>query len=74
MPEYFVKYDPGADAIYVRLKEDEVAESEEVEGGIVVDYNKRGEVVGVEILGFSKRKADLGELIVKGLPILKAER
>jgi uncharacterized protein YuzE len=73
MPEYLIRYDPGADAIYIRIKEDEVAESEEIGSGIIVDYNNKGEIVGIELLEFSKKKVDLGELIVKGLPIPKVK-
>jgi len=74
MQECFVKYDPGADALYIRFKEDEVVDSEEIEVGIIVDYNKKGEVVGIEVLEFSKKKVDLTDLIVKGLPILRTKK
>jgi uncharacterized protein YuzE len=46
MPEYLIRYDPGADAIYIRIKEDEVAESEEIGSGIIVDYNNKGRDCG----------------------------
>jgi len=74
MQEYRVRYDPGADALYIRFKEDEVVDSEEIEVGIIVDYNKKGEVVGIEVLEFSKKKVDLTDLIVKGLPILRTKK
>ena len=61
-----IKYDPGADALYVKLKEGKVAESEELNEGIIIDYDDGGEVVGIELLEFSKKRVDLGELIVKG--------
>ena len=69
MLEYIIKYDPGADALYVKLKEGKVADSEEVDEGVVVDYDDKGEVVGMELLEFSKKRIDLGELIVKGLNV-----
>ena len=69
MLEYVVKYDPGSDALYVKLKEGEVADSEEVGKGVVVDYDDKGEVIGIELLEFSKKRVDLGELIVKGLNV-----
>jgi uncharacterized protein YuzE len=42
-----------------------VAESQEVAPGVILDFNARGEVVGVEILGLSKReeKLNLKELL-----------
>ena len=45
-------YDPAADAAYLRLAPDEVAESEEMAPGVVFDH---GKVVGVEWLGASER-------------------
>ena len=36
--------------VYVRLKQDEVVESREVRQGIIADLNRKGEVVGVEII------------------------
>jgi len=74
MQEYRVRYDPGADALYIRFKEDEVVDSEEIDVGIIVDYNEKGEVVGIEVLEFSKKRVDLADLIVKGFPILGTDR
>lgn len=45
-----IKVDLESDALYFRLSEDKIEESEEVAKGVVVDYNKTGKVVGVEIL------------------------
>ncbi len=47
--------DKEADALYFRLDETPVMESEEVHPGIVLDFNAQGAVVGIEILGLSKR-------------------
>ena len=47
--------DREADALYLRLDESPVVESEEVSPGVVLDYNRRNEVVGVEMLNLSKR-------------------
>ncbi|MEB3162307.1 MAG: DUF2283 domain-containing protein [Prochlorothrix sp.] len=43
------------DAIYLRLDESEIVESEEVQNGIILDYNAQGKVIGVEILYLSQR-------------------
>ena len=51
------EYDADVDAAYLKLKKGTVAESEEVRPGIVVDYDASDQVVGVEILRFSKRFA-----------------
>ena len=47
--------DREADALYIRLDESKIVESEEVSHGVVLDYSENDEVVGVEILWLSKR-------------------
>ena len=54
-----LKVDKGADALYLRLDDSPVVESEEVSPGIVLDYNESNEVVGVEMLHLSRRSSDL---------------
>ncbi len=51
--------DREADALYLRLDESPIAESMEVSPGVVLDYNRRNEVVGVEMLNLSKRSSTL---------------
>ena len=67
MRELYISYDPVADALYIRVRGGEVADSVEVAEGVVVDYNFRGEVVGVEVLGFSMGRIDLNEIVVRGV-------
>lgn len=43
------------DALYFRLDESAVVESEEVQPGVILDYDKQGRVVGVEFLGIKER-------------------
>jgi uncharacterized protein YuzE len=59
-----IHYDEKADALYLRLDESKVVESEEVKPGIVVDFNARKKVVGIEVLNLRRRlrKADLKHL------------
>jgi len=68
--EYRVSYDSVADALYIRVRDDKVADSLEVNEGVVVDFNEYGEVVGVEILGFSKSNIDLSRVVREGLETL----
>ena len=49
------EYDAEVDAAYLTLKRARIAESEEVRPGIIVDFDKSDEIVGVEILSFTKR-------------------
>ncbi len=50
-----VHFDEKADAIYLRFDESEIVGSEEVHPGIILDFNERDEVVGVEILRVKNR-------------------
>ena len=54
-----LKVDEKADALYLRLDESAIVDSEEVSPGVVLDYNDQDQVVGVEILGLSKRVSKL---------------
>ena len=51
--------DKEADALYLRLDDSSIVESEEVSPGIVLDYNESNEVVGVGILHLSRRSPEL---------------
>jgi len=48
-------YDEKSDALYLRLDDSEIVESEEVQSGIVLDFNADNQVVGVEILRVKER-------------------
>ena len=56
-----LKVDKESDALYFRLDEAAIVESEEVQPGIILDFNEEGQVVGIEILALSKR-VDLEKL------------
>lgn len=71
--EFSIKYDRLSDALYIKLRNDKVVDSDEVEPGIIVDYDDKGEIVGIEVLWFSRRKLDLSKLILKGPEALVAE-
>ncbi len=47
--------DKVEDALYLRLDESSVVESEEVQPGIILDFNAEGRVVGIEMLNLSTR-------------------
>uniref|UniRef100_A0A7C4TB13 DUF2283 domain-containing protein n=1 Tax=candidate division WOR-3 bacterium TaxID=2052148 RepID=A0A7C4TB13_UNCW3 len=50
-----LKMDKENDALYFRLDESGIVESEEVQSGIVLDFDADGKVVGIEILNLSTR-------------------
>ena len=62
--------DREADALYLRLDESKIVESEEVSPGVVLDYNAENMVVGVEILNLSARapRIDADKLVFETTP------
>ncbi len=56
-----VHYDEKADALYIRLDDSKIIESEEIQPGIILDFNEQNQVVGLEILKV-KNKVPLANL------------
>jgi uncharacterized protein YuzE len=50
-----LRVDKESDALYFRLDESEIVESEEVQPGIILDYDEHGRVIGIEMLALSTR-------------------
>jgi uncharacterized protein YuzE len=50
-----VHLDEKADALYLRLDDSKVVESEEVRPGVVLDFNEQDQVVGIEIRRVKER-------------------
>lgn len=50
-----IKVDRDSDALYFRLHEDRIVESEEVRPGVILDYDENDHVIGVEFLQVSSR-------------------
>ncbi|NQT34302.1 DUF2283 domain-containing protein [bacterium] len=51
------EYDSQADAAYVKISDNEIADTREVAEGIIVDFNSDGKVVGIEILSMKSRSS-----------------
>lgn len=51
--------DRDADALYLRLDDSKIIESDEVAPGVILDYNEQNEVVGIEMLHLSRRAQKL---------------
>ena len=54
-----LQLDKQADALYLRLDDSTIVDSEEVSPGIILDYNAAQEVVGVEMLRLSQHVPNL---------------
>jgi uncharacterized protein YuzE len=62
--EMRIRYSPDADAIYIRLKEERIHNTDAVTEDIIMDYDDKGNVIGIEILSASE-KVDVHELLVQ---------
>ena len=45
-----LKYDPEANALYVRFSAGDIVESEEVSPGVILDYDDEGHILALELL------------------------
>jgi len=48
-------FDPETDTLSLIFREDKIIESDEIREGIIVDYNKDGKIVSMEILDASEQ-------------------
>lgn len=53
-----VIYDPETDTIDLILREEPIAESDEIREGIIVDYGRDGRLVSLEVLDASEHIAE----------------
>ena len=59
-----IQYSPDVDALYIYLRDTDIVESDEISKDIIADYDKDGNVVGIEIL-WASEKADIDQLIIQ---------
>lgn len=66
-----IEYSKEGDAIYVYFKEDFVAKSKEIEDGIIIDFDEKGELIGIEVLDVSRRfsLSDIVNVTIENLPL-----
>jgi uncharacterized protein YuzE len=50
-----IEFDQAADAAYIELAEGDIDRTEEIKPGLILDYDVKGNVLGVEILYIRKR-------------------
>ncbi|OFZ86860.1 MAG: hypothetical protein A2V78_13935 [Betaproteobacteria bacterium RBG_16_64_18] len=62
-----LNYHPETDSLYIDLSEQPSAESREISEGVVLDYDAKGNLVGIDIDNAST-KVQLKELILSKLP------
>jgi len=62
-----LNYYPDTDSLYIDLAEQPSAESKEISEGVVLDYDEKGRLVGIDIDNAST-KVNLKKLILNKLP------
>lgn len=67
-----IEFDPMANAAYIRRFTGKVVDSEEVEPGIIYDYDANDTVIGIEILGVKQRT--LEQITSFNFPFQESER
>ncbi|MBI3189878.1 MAG: DUF2283 domain-containing protein [Ignavibacteriales bacterium] len=50
-----LKVDLERNALYLRLDESAIVESEQVKPGVILDYDEKNNVVGIELLNIRER-------------------
>ncbi|MEI6842701.1 MAG: DUF2283 domain-containing protein [Methanomicrobiales archaeon] len=50
-----LKVDEKNDVLYLRLDDSKIVESEEVQPGVILDFDANNNVIGIEFLGLSRR-------------------
>lgn len=50
-----ISYDEVDDAMYIRFSEAEYYQSDEVKEGVILDFDKEGKIIALELLDVSKR-------------------
>ena len=50
-----VRYDKDVDVLYFSFSKNKIKESDEGKPGIVIDYDKNGSIVGIEVLDASRK-------------------
>ena len=70
-----IEFSKTADALYVYFREVEIARSEDIQDGVVVDFDDEGQIVGIEVLDVSSRlsPADISNVSIESLPVEMAE-
>jgi uncharacterized protein YuzE len=58
-----IKFDKETDVVYLRFSDADIAESDEEKSGIIIDYDKGGNIVGIELLNASTKMKKPGSLV-----------
>ena len=64
-----ITFDKEADAMYIEVSDEEFAKNKKIDGETIIDLDKSGKIIGIELLNVSKRMAKdfLSEVRVQNL-------
>jgi len=60
-----IRYDPEADAAYMHVQDGEFDHNDVLDDYTIVDFDKEGKVLGVEILSVKKRNPELAKELLR---------
>ena len=63
-----ISYDQATDSLYIHLSDRASVNSDEVQDGVVLDYDANGALVGIDLQHASQRM-DINNLSVSKLPL-----
>lgn len=63
-----ISYDKATDSLYIHLADRPSVDSDEVNDGVVLDYDAKGVLVGIDVQHASQR-ADISKLAISDLPV-----
>jgi len=58
-----IKYDKEVDVLYIEFVNDKVVESDEEKQDIIIDYNDKGNIIGIEVLNASSKMKQPNSII-----------
>ena len=66
-----IEYDKDIDSIYIRIQEKRVSKTKVIEDGLHLDFDKKGRLIGIEILDAPERypKSDIFNISTENLII-----
>ena len=63
-----INYDKATDSLYIHLSDRPSVDSDEVQNGVVLDFDANGALVGIDVQHASQR-TDINSLSVSQLPL-----
>ena len=50
-----IRYDPKSDILYILIKEGEVSDTDEIDEDVWIEYDKDGNIIGIELWNASEK-------------------